>query len=184
MLNKIKWILILVVLPSVGHTNELCNPSVWNDNLHTFNQLEANYNQHVKVFNALLAEHKQRPLLSKEFASDELTMLWQVRSRKHMLQTQLNTAKKHHEELNLKAKALSKLSTLSILSASRWEKLAQSCKNSHEMANQISAEWYHINANQLADDCNNLSRQYLGLANLYSKEANALENSQKNISND
>lgn len=181
MFNKINWILILLVFPSMGYANEPCNPSSWNDNLNQFKQLESNYNQHVKVFNQHLVKHKQRPLLSKEFDLEELAMLWHVRSRKDLLQTQLDTSLKYRQVLNQKAEALIKLSTQSILSANRWEKLAQSCKNADEGANQISAEWYHINANQLAEDCNNLASQYHGLANLYGKEAEILQRSQHTV---
>lgn len=174
MINTIKWILILLTIPSIGYSNEPCSPSSWNDNLYQFNQLESNYNKNVKVFNALLFEHKQRPLLSKQFSPDELALLWRVRSRRDMLQTQLDSSIKYRQELNQKAETLTKLSTQSKWSANAWGKLAQSCKNANEMANQITAEWYQINANQLADDYTNLSIQYIGLAKLYDKEASAL----------
>jgi inhibitor of KinA sporulation pathway (predicted exonuclease) len=91
-----------------------------------------------------------------------------------MLQTQLDSSIKYRQELNQKAETLTKLSTQSKWSANAWGKLAQSCKNANEMANQITAEWYQINANQLADDYTNLSIQYIGLAKLYDKEASAL----------
>lgn len=182
MINKIKWVLILFVIPSIGYSNEPCNPASWNDNLYQFNQLESNYNKHVKVFNALLMEHKQRPLLSKQFSPDELTMLWRVKSSRDMLQTQLDSSLKYRQELSQKAEELTKLSTQSTWSANAWEKLAQSCKNANEMVNQITAEWYQINANQLADDYINLSVQYLGLAKIYDNEASAL-NTAKNGNN-
>lgn len=102
-------------------------------------------------------------------------MLWRVKSRRDMLQTQLDSSIKYRQELSHKAEALTKLSTQSKWSANAWEKLAQSCKNADEMANQITAEWYQINANQLADDYTNLSLQYLGLAKLYDEEASALK---------
>lgn len=179
MINKTKWILILFLFPFTAHSAEPCNPASWNINLNQFKQLELSYNKYVKVFNALLADHKQRPLLSKEFDRDELAILWRIRSRRDLLQTQLETSIKHREQLSKNAEELSKLGTQSILSANEWEKLAQSCKNADEMANQITAEWYHTTTNQLADDYNNLSSQFLGLANLYDKEANILIISQK-----
>ncbi len=177
--NKIKWILVLFLFPSVGYSSESCNPSSWNHNLNQFNQLEASYNKHVKVFNALLIEHKQRPLLSKTFGSEELAILWRVRARKDILQTQLDTSIKYHQQLSQNAETLSKLSTQSVLSANAWEKLGKSCKNKNDRANQITAEWYQINAAQLADDYTSLSSQYLGLANLYGKEATTLQLAKK-----
>ncbi len=160
--------------PSMAYANESCNPSSWNDNLHQFNQLESNYNKHVKVFNALLSAHKQRPLLSETFTPDELELLWRVKPRRDMLQTQLDTAIKFRLELSQKSEVLTKLSTQSIWSANAWKKLAQSCKNADKMSNQITAEWYQTNASQLAGDYINLASQYLGLAKLYDQEANAL----------
>ncbi len=178
MFYKINWILILFAFPFMGYADEPCNPFSWNNSLNHFNQLESNYNRHVKVFNEHLVKHKQRPLLSKEFDFEELTTLWRVSSRKDLLQTQLNTSLKYRQVLKQKADALLKLSTQSILSANRWEKLAQSCKNADEVANQVSAELYHFHANQLAEDCHNLASQYLGLANLYNMEAEILQRSQ------
>ena len=99
-----------------------------------------------------------------------------------MLQTQLDSSLKYRQELSQKAETLTKLSTQSKWSANAWETLAQSCKNADEMANQITAEWYQINANQLADDYINLSEQYLGLAKIYDIEASAL-NAAKNGNN-
>lgn len=99
-----------------------------------------------------------------------------------MLQTQLDSSLKYRQELSQKAEELTKLSTQSTWSANAWEKLAQSCKNANEMVNQITAEWYQINANQLADDYINLSVQYLGLAKIYHNEASAL-NTAKNGNN-
>lgn len=67
MINKHYWMLILILFPLLGFANVQCNPSSWDDNLTQFNRLESNYNQHVKVFNTLLSEHKQRQLLSQTF---------------------------------------------------------------------------------------------------------------------
>ncbi|MDV6252397.1 ATPase [Vibrio sp. EA2] len=174
MINKLKWILLLFVFPSVCYSNVPCNPSSWEDNLNEFSRLESKYNKHVKVFNALLVEHKQRPLLSKEFSPDELVMLWRVKSRRDMLQTQLDASIKYRQELTHKAGEITKLSTQSKWSANGWEKLAQSCKVADEMSNQITAEWYHSNATQLAEDYTKLSSLYLGLAAVYDREATAL----------
>lgn len=178
MINKLKWLLMLFVFPSVGYANVPCNPSSWNDNLSEFNRLEAKYNKHVKVFNALLMEHKQRPLLSKEFSADELVMLWRVKSRRDMLQTQLEASIKYRQQLTHKASEITKLSAQSTWSANGWEKLAQNCKMADEMSNQITAEWYHGNAIQLAEDYTKLSSLYLGLAEVYDREATALTSAQ------
>ncbi len=59
--------------------------------------------------------------------------------------------------------------------ANGWQKLASKCEISDATANQISAEWYQTNASQLAKDYTQLATQYLGLAQLYDKEANALK---------
>lgn len=183
MINKLKWILLLFVFPSVCYSNVPCTPSSWNDNLNEFNRLESKYNQHVKVFNALLIEHKQRPLLSKEFSPNELVMLWRVKSRRDMLQTQLDASIQYRKELTQKASEITKLSTQSQWSTNGWEKLAQSCKLSEKMSNQITAEWYQTNANQLAEDYTKLSSLYLGLASVYEREASALTSAkhQRNI---
>ncbi len=181
MINKLKWILLLFVLPSVCYSNVPCNPSSWNDNLNEFNRLESKYNQHVKVFNALLMEHKQRPLLSNEFSPDELVILWRVKSRRDMLLAQLESSIKYHQELTQKANEITKLSIQSKWSANGWEKLAQSCKMSEKMSNQITAEWYKSNAEQLAEDYTKLSSLYLGLAAVYNREASALTSAQHKI---
>ncbi|MBR9786550.1 MAG: ATPase [Vibrionaceae bacterium] len=181
MINKLKWILMLFAFPSVCYSNVPCNPSSWEDNLNEFNRLESKYNKHVKVFNALLIEHKQRPLLSKEFSPDELALLWRVKQRRDMLQTQLEASIKYRQELTQKASEITRLSTQSKWSANGWGKLAQSCKMSDNMSNHITADWYHSNANQLAEDFTKLSSLYLGLAAVYDREATELTSAQHKI---
>lgn len=178
MINKIKWILLLAVFPSIGHSGESCTPAAWNKNLLEFKRLESSYNNSVKVFNALLTEHKQRSLLSETFSLNELATLWRVKSRREVIQTQIDSSESYYQELSQKIEGLTKLREHSRLSARAWEQLAQSCKTANEPANQITAEWYHSNANQLAKDYTNLSSQYLGLAKLYDQEANLLKRAQ------
>jgi hypothetical protein len=62
--------------------------------------------------------------------------------------------------------------------ANGWQKLASTCEITDATVNQISAEWYQINASQLAEDYTQLATQYLGLAQLYAKEASALKYAQ------
>ncbi|HCE2443837.1 TPA: ATPase [Vibrio parahaemolyticus] len=178
MINKHYWMLILILFPLLGFANVQCNPSSWNDNLTQFNRLESNYNQHVKVFNTLLSEHKQRQLLSQTFSTDELSLLWRAKYNQNLFQNQLKASVQYKEELTQKANELIKLSTESQWAANGWEKLAQSCRHNNETANQISAEWYRENAQQLAKDYKTLSSQFLGLAHLYDKEASALKYAQ------
>ncbi|HHX8659630.1 TPA: ATPase [Vibrio diabolicus] len=178
MINKLNWILLFLLFPLMGHANIQCNPSSWNDNLTQFNRLESNYNKHVEVFNALLAEHKQRQLLSQTFSLHELVLLWRARSNQNAFKTQLKASIQYKEELTTKANELIKLSTQSQWSANGWKKLAQKCRESNETANQITAEWYNTNALQLTEDYKRLSSQYQALAQLYDKEARSLQYAQ------
>ncbi len=172
MMNKFSWILLLLPFPALA--NLQCDHASWNDNLTQFNRLESNYNQYVETFNALLTEHKQRQLLSQTFSLHELTLLWRAQNNQRAFQDQLKASIQYHEELTNKAKALAKLSKESIWMANGWRKLAKKCEVSDEKANQITAEWYQVNASQLAKDYTQLETQYLGLARLYDREANAL----------
>ncbi|MDW2133237.1 ATPase, partial [Vibrio sp. 2129(2023)] len=129
MINKHYWMLILILFPLLGFANVQCNPSSWNDNLTQFNRLESNYNQHVKVFNTLLSEHKQRQLLSQTFSTDELSLLWRAKYNQNLFQNQLKASVQYKEELTQKANELIKLSTESQWAANGWEKLAQSCRH-------------------------------------------------------
>ncbi|MEF1311059.1 ATPase [Vibrio mytili] len=177
MIIKLKWILILLTFPCIGYANNQCNSSSWNDNLTQFNQLESNYNQYVNVFNALLAEHKQRPLLSQTFSIQELALLWRKKVNTTQFENQLQASKQYQKELTQKAVELTKLSTQSKWVENSWGKLAKSCKASNAKANQISAEWYQDNANQLANDYKQLASQFRALSQAYDNEANALESS-------
>ncbi|MDW2313550.1 ATPase, partial [Vibrio sp. 1075] len=97
MINKHYWMLILILFPLLGLANVQCNPSSWNDNLTQFNRLESNYNQHVKVFNTLLSEHKQRQLLSQTFSTDELSLLWRAKYNQNLFQNQLKASVQYKE---------------------------------------------------------------------------------------
>ncbi|PFG57831.1 hypothetical protein ATG66_0329 [Vibrio sp. ES.051] len=180
MINKLNWILLFLLFPTLGYANIQCTESSWNDNLTQFNRLESNYNKHVKVFNTLLADHNQRQLLSQIFSLHELVLLWRSQSNKNVFQSQLKASIQYREELTDTANELITFSTQSKWSANSWKKLAQKCLESNEVAitNQISAEWYHTNALQLADDYTRLSSQYLALAQQYDKEARALQYAQ------
>ncbi|MFN1516924.1 ATPase [Vibrio owensii] len=169
-----KWTLVWLLLPFSAFAGLKCDHASWNDNLTQFNRLESNYNQYVETFNALLTEHKQRQLLSQTFSLHELTLLWRAQNNQRAFQDQLKASIQYHEELTNKAKALAKLSKESIWMANGWRKLAEMCEVSDEKANQITAEWYQVNASQLAKDYTQLETQYLGLARLYDREANAL----------
>lgn len=62
---------------------------------------------------------------------------------------------------------------------SKWvEILAQKCRESNKIANQITAEWYNTNALELAEDYKSLSSQYQTLSQAYDKEARALQYAQ------
>ncbi len=176
MMNKFKWILLLFPLPAYASIQ--CDHASWNDNLTQFNRLESNYNQYVETFNALLTEHKQRQLLSQTFSPHELTLLWRAQTNQRAFHNQLEASVQYQRELTDKANALAKLSKESTWMANGWEKLADKCEISDEKANQISAEWYQINASELAKDYTQLATQYLGLAQLYAKEASALKYAQ------
>ncbi|EOD9419624.1 ATPase [Vibrio campbellii] len=176
MMNKFKWILLLFPLPAYASIQ--CDHASWNDNLTQFNRLESNYNQYVETFNALLTEHKQRQLLSQAFSPHELTLLWRAQINQRAFHNQLEASIQYQRELTDKANTLAKLSKESTWMTNGWEKLADKCEISDEKANQISAEWYQINASQLAKDYTQLATQYLGLAQLYAKEASALKYAQ------
>ncbi|HDM8185131.1 TPA: ATPase [Vibrio harveyi] len=173
MMNKFKWILLLLPLPAYASIQ--CDHASWNDNLTQFSRLESNYNRYVETFNTLLTEHKQRQLLSQTFSLRELTLLWQAQTNQRAFQSQLRASIQYREELTTKARELEKLSIESNWMANGWQKLASKCEISDATANQISAEWYQTNASQLAKDYTQLATQYLGLAQLYDKEANALK---------
>ncbi|MDF2155329.1 ATPase [Vibrio sp. CAU 1672] len=178
MMNSLKWLLLVNLLCHDAIAGIGCNESSWNDNLTRFRALESNFNQHAETFNQLLAEHNQRQLLSQEFSQHELVLLWRAQANVNIFKRQLQAAKQYSQQLNTKANEIANLTKLSDSITQTWVEIADHCQRHGSKTNQISAEWYSITTQQLHRDIKQLHAQYLSLALLYDKEADALSDAQ------
>ncbi|WP_231571890.1 ATPase [Vibrio jasicida] len=172
MMNKFKWILLLVTLPAFA--NIQCDHASWNDNLTQFSRLESNYNEHARLFNENLKEYNDSQMYSQTFSTDELSKLWRTPSNKNRLKKQLLESEEQREDFIEMSRAINALMHRSQTIAENWKRIVFYCQKEGAKSNEITANWYLTNTLEMQNDFRILAGKYLTLANQYGMEIDAI----------
>ncbi|WP_045398410.1 hypothetical protein [Vibrio hyugaensis] len=174
MMNKLKWILILLLVPLPAFPNIQCDHTSWNDNLTQFSRLESNYNEHARLFNERLQEYNDSKMYSQTFSTDELINLWRTPSNKNRLKKQLLESKEQREDFIEMSRAINALMHRSQTIAENWKRIVFYCQKEGTKSNEITANWYLTNTLEMQNDFRILAGKYLTLANQYGMEIDAI----------
>lgn len=178
MMNKFKWVLMLLLLPLQVFADIQCDQASWNDNLTQFSRLESNYNEHARLFNERLKAYHDNQLLSQTFSTDELTNLWRSPSNKTMLKKQLLESKEQQEDFIEMSRAINALMHRSQTIAENWKRIVFYCQKDGVKSNEITANWYLTNTLEMQKDFRILAGKYLTLAKQYGMEIDAINYAQ------